>query len=64
MKIMMFEGTPQEMKEIKSLGFFEFKPNQELVEEHKDADDKKEPELTKEAVINALIRRGGLTYSQ
>ena len=61
----MFEGTPQEMKEIKRLGFFEFKPNTEIVDNQKDhTDDKQNVELTKEAVINALIRHGGLTYNQ
>jgi hypothetical protein len=67
MKIMMFEGTPQEFKEIKQFGFFEPKQSSEVSHDSKD-EVHTEPNvvegLTKEAVISALIRHGGLTANQ
>jgi hypothetical protein len=68
MKIMMFEGTPQELKEIKHFGFFDSNPHTDLPQKGEDIGVKtvnsSEEELTKEAVISALVRHGGLTSNQ
>lgn len=68
MKIMMFEGTPQEFKEVKQFGFFELKQGSEI--SHDDdapvvqAGSGGDGELTRQAVLGALIRHGGLTTNQ
>jgi hypothetical protein len=67
MKIMMFEGTPQEFKEIKQFGFFEPKQSNEVSHEENAAIQTASnvgTELSKEAAISALIRHGGLTANQ
>lgn len=67
MKIMMFEGTPQEFKEIKQFGFFEPKQSNEVSHDEDTLAQTGSNEvvvLTKEAVLSALIRHGGLTANQ
>jgi hypothetical protein len=68
MKIMMFEGTPQELKEIKHFGFFDSSQHNDLPSNGENSGVKEvnnsQEELTREAVISALVRHGGLTPNQ
>lgn len=67
MKILMFEGTPQEMKELKGLGIFTFNESNQVSNREPFSEAGEElsnKELTEGAVISMLTRNGGMTHAQ